>query len=126
VVWEGGERKLTPYPIWAPPRDLNALEDGMDSHDHRVLGPRLDLFHQQDEAPGTAFWHPRGATTYRLIEGFIRREMRRAGFQEVRTPQLLSRSLWGSPGLCQPSGIREFGRRSIRRCRNSMRDRRCD
>jgi threonyl-tRNA synthetase len=70
----------------------------MDSHDHRVLGPRLGLFHQQDEAPGTAFWHPRGATLYRLIENYIRGEMRRAGFLEVRTPQLLSRSLWERSG----------------------------
>jgi threonyl-tRNA synthetase len=44
----------------------------MDNHDHRVLGPRLDLFHQQDEAPGAVSWHPRGATLYRLIENYIR------------------------------------------------------
>ncbi len=66
----------------------------MDSHDHRILGPRLDLFHQQEEAPGAAFWHPRGATLYRLVENYIRSEMHRGGFREVRTPQLLSRSLW--------------------------------
>jgi len=65
----------------------------MDSHDHRILGPRLDLFHQQEEAPGTAFWHPRGATLYRLIENYIRCEMQRGGFREVRTPHLLSSSL---------------------------------
>jgi threonyl-tRNA synthetase len=70
----------------------------MDSHDHRVLGPRLELFHQDDDAPGTAFWQPRGATLYRLIETYIRREMQRAGFNEVRTPQLLSRSLWERSG----------------------------
>jgi len=70
----------------------------MDLYDHRVLGPRLGLFHQQDEAPGTAFWHPRGAMLYRLIESYIRREMRRTGFLEVRTPQLLSRSLWERSG----------------------------
>jgi len=87
---------------------LTALEDVMDSHDHRVLGPRLDLFHQQDEAPGTAFWHARGATIYRLIESFIRREMRRAGFQEVRTPQLLSRSLWERSGHWQKFGANMF------------------
>jgi len=66
----------------------------LDSHDHRILGPRLDLFHQQEEAPGAAFWHPRGATLYRLVENYIRSEMHRGGFREVRTPQLLSRSLW--------------------------------
>lgn len=66
----------------------------MDAHDHRLLGPRLDLFHQQEEGPGMAFWHPRGATIYRLIENYIRREMSRAGFQEVRTPQLRGSVLW--------------------------------
>jgi threonyl-tRNA synthetase len=70
----------------------------MDSNDHRVLGPRLDLFHQQEEAPGTAFWHPRGAVLYRIIEGYIRDEMRRGGFREVRTPQLISRALWERSG----------------------------
>jgi threonyl-tRNA synthetase len=80
----------------------------MDSRDHRILGPRLDLFHQQDEAPGTVFWHPRGATIYRLIESFIRREMRRAGFQEVRTPQLLSKSLWERSGHWQKFGAHMF------------------
>jgi threonyl-tRNA synthetase len=70
----------------------------MDPYDHRLLGPRLGLFHQQDEAPGAAFWHPRGATLYRLIESYIRREMQRAGFHEIRTPQLLSRSLWERSG----------------------------
>ena len=70
----------------------------MDSHDHRMLGPRLDLFHQQEEAPGAAFWHPRGAVLYRVIEDYIRREMRHARFREVRTPQLLAQSLWERSG----------------------------
>jgi threonyl-tRNA synthetase len=74
------------------------LEDIMDPYDHRMLGPRLGLFHQQDEAPGAAFWHPRGAALYRLIESYVRGEMRRAGFQEIRTPQLLARSLWERSG----------------------------
>ena len=70
----------------------------MDSYDHRLLGPRLDLFHQQEDAPGAAFWLPRGATLYRIIETYIHSEMRRANFREVRTPQLLSRSLWERSG----------------------------
>jgi threonyl-tRNA synthetase len=80
----------------------------MDDHDHRLLGPRLDLFHQQEEAPGMAFWHPRGATIYRLIENYIRREMSRAGFQEVRTPQLLARSLWERSGHLGKFGANMF------------------
>jgi threonyl-tRNA synthetase len=80
----------------------------MDSHDHRILGPRLDLFHQQEEAPGTAFWHPRGATLYRLIENYIRCEMQHGGFMEVRTPQLLSRSLWERSGHWGKFGANMF------------------
>jgi threonyl-tRNA synthetase len=70
----------------------------MDAHDHRLLGPRLDLFHQQEDAPGTVFWHPRGAVLYRTIESYIRARMQCAGFNEVRTPQLMSRSLWERSG----------------------------
>lgn len=70
----------------------------MDLDDHRTLGPRLDLFHLQEEAPGGVFWHPRGATLYRLLESYIRQEMCRCGYQEVRTPQLLTRSLWERSG----------------------------
>jgi threonyl-tRNA synthetase len=80
----------------------------MDNHDHRILGPRLDLFHQQEEAPGSAFWHPRGMTLYRLIENYIRREMRQAGFREVRTPQLMSRSLWERSGHWSKFGANMF------------------
>src|SRR5215831_1873726 len=83
-------------------------EDTMDNHDHRVLGPELRLFHQQEEAPGTAFWHPRGALLYRLIENYILREMRQAGFREVRTPQLLSRSLWERSGHWAKFGANMF------------------
>lgn len=71
---------------------------GPDAYDHRVLGTRLDLFHQQEEGPGMVFWHPRGFAIYRVVEDYIRRRMREAGFQEVRTPQLLSWSLWEQSG----------------------------
>lgn len=70
----------------------------MNDIDHRQLGHALDLFHQQEEGPGMVFWHPRGWDIYRLIEDFIRGRMRRAGFREVRTPQLLARSLWERSG----------------------------
>jgi threonyl-tRNA synthetase len=84
------------------------LEETMDRHDHRMLGPRLDLFHQQEEAPGAVFWHPRGAALYRLIESYLRREMRRAGFREVRTPQLLARTLWERSGHWDKHGDNMF------------------
>lgn len=69
-----------------------------DPSDHRVLGTKLDLFHQQEEGPGMVFWHPRGFALYRVIEDYIRRRMREAGFQEIRTPQLLAMSLWERSG----------------------------
>jgi len=69
-----------------------------DAYDHRVLGTKLDLFHQQEEGPGMVFWHPRGWALYRVIEDYIRRRMREAGFAEIRTPQLLSYSLWEASG----------------------------
>ena len=70
----------------------------MEAHDHRKLGAKLDLFHQQEDAPGTAFWHANGATICLLLEGYLRREMQRAGFREVRTPQLMARALWERSG----------------------------
>jgi threonyl-tRNA synthetase len=70
----------------------------MDDHDHRALGNRLDLFHQQDEAPGMVFWHPRGFALYRVIEDYIRARMAGAGFREIRTPQLIDRALWEASG----------------------------
>lgn len=76
----------------------------MDGHDHRAIANRMDLFHQQEEGPGMAFWHPRGFALYRIVEDTMRRRMRRMGFREVRTPQLLARSLWEQSGHWQKFG----------------------
>jgi threonyl-tRNA synthetase len=76
----------------------------MDIDDHRAIANRLDLFHQQEEGPGVVFWHPRGYAIYRVIEDYIRRHMRRAGFREIRTPQLLARSLWEASGHWEKFG----------------------
>ncbi|WP_420348273.1 threonine--tRNA ligase [Pelagibius sp.] len=73
----------------------------MEDQDHRVIARRMDLFHQQEEGPGMIFWHPRGFAIYQLIEEEIRERMRAAGFQEVRTPQLLDRALWEASGHWQ-------------------------
>ena len=80
----------------------------MDDSDHRVIGNRLGLFHQQDEAPGMAFWHPRGFALYQVVEEYIRRRMRDAGYREVRTPLLLARSLWEASGHWQKFGANMF------------------
>ncbi len=80
----------------------------MDLNDHRHLGRRLDLFHQQEEGPGMVFWHPRGFALYHLIEDYIRARMRKAGFAEIRTPQVLSRALWEKSGHWQKFGANMF------------------
>lgn len=80
----------------------------MDALDHRSLGNRLDLFHQQEEGPGMVFWHPRGWAIYRAIEDHIRAYMRRAGFQEVRSPQILARELWERSGHWEKFGANMF------------------
>jgi len=66
--------------------------------DHRRLGAELDLFHLQEEAPGSVFWHPRGLVLVRAIEDHIRRIVAVDGYREVRTPQVVARSIWESSG----------------------------
>jgi threonyl-tRNA synthetase len=66
--------------------------------DHRVLISRLDLCHFQDEAPAMVFWHPRGFQLYRLLEDAAREHVLAAGYREVRTPQLVRRSVWEASG----------------------------
>ncbi len=80
----------------------------MDPHDHRAIANRMDLFHQQEEGPGMVFWHPRGFAIYRIVEDYIRRRMRRAGFREIRTPQLLARALWEKSGHWEKFGDNMF------------------
>ena len=80
----------------------------MRDNDHRAIGNRMDLFHFQEEAPGMAFWHPRGFAIYRIIEDAIRKRMRAAGFGEVRTPQVLDRALWEASGHWQKFGDNMF------------------
>jgi threonyl-tRNA synthetase len=76
--------------------------------DHREIGRRLELFHQDEECPGAIFWHPRGAILYELLESFIRRRMRAAGYQEVRSPSLLPRELWERSGHWDKFGANMF------------------
>ena len=86
---------------WPSQKELDQylfrLEEA-ERRDHRKLGRELDLFHLQEEAVGSVFWHPKGWTLYRAIEDYMRRRLERAGYQEVRTPQLLDRSLWEASG----------------------------
>lgn len=73
----------------------------LDANDHRAVGPRLGLFHLQDEAPGMVFWHPKGLVLMQALEAAVRRRTHAEGYQEVRTPQLLRRSLWEASGHWQ-------------------------
>jgi threonyl-tRNA synthetase len=86
---------------WASEKDLKQylfqLEEA-EKRDHRRLGRELDLFHQQEEAAGSVFWHPKGWTLYRTIESYMRRRLETNGYVEVRTPQLIDRSLWEASG----------------------------
>ena len=66
--------------------------------DHRKLARDMDLFHLQEEAPGMVFWHPNGWAIYRTLEDYMRRRLRRAGYQEIRTPQVVDRVLWERSG----------------------------
>lgn len=70
----------------------------MDADDHRAIGNRLDLFHFQDDAPGMVFWHPRGLAILRELEEASRRHVRREGYLEVRSPQLLRKAIWERSG----------------------------
>src|SRR5689334_1423014 len=76
---------------------LFQLEEA-EKRDHRRLGRELDLFHQQEEAVGSVFWHPKGWTLYRTIESYLRNRLDKAGYLEIRTPQLIDRSLWEKSG----------------------------
>jgi len=76
---------------------LHRLEEA-EKRDHRRLGTQLDLFHVQEEAPGQVFWHPKGWTIWQQVESHMRRVYRDNGYQEVRAPQILERSLWERSG----------------------------
>jgi len=76
---------------------LRMLEEA-EKRDHRRLGTQLDLFHMQEEAPGLVFWHPKGWTLWQQVEQYMRRVYRDNGYQEVRAPQILDRSLWEKTG----------------------------
>jgi len=86
---------------WAKKEDQDAyltmLEEA-EKRDHRKLGRELDLFHFQDEAPGLVFWHPKGWTIWKQVEQYVRGVYRDSGYQEVKAPQILDRSLWEKTG----------------------------
>ena len=76
---------------------LHMLEEA-EKRDHRKLGKQLDLFHMQDEAPGMVFWHPKGWVIWQQVEQHMRRVYQDNGYQEIRCPMILDRSLWEKSG----------------------------
>src|SRR5438105_7114560 len=72
---------------------LRQIEEA-EKRDHRKLGREMDLFHFQEEAPGSVFWHPKGWTLFQILENYIRRRQMEAGYAEVNAPELIDSSLW--------------------------------
>ena len=76
---------------------LHQIEEA-ERRDHRRIGREMDLFHIQEEAVGSIFWHPKGWRLYTVLQDYMRRAQNAAGYEEVRTPQLVDRSLWEASG----------------------------
>ena len=86
---------------WTSRKDLKAYLHRIkeaEKRDHRRIGPQLDLFHFQEEAPGMVFWHRDGWTLYTVLESYIRQLLLENDYQEVQTPQMLARTLWERSG----------------------------
>ncbi len=105
AYWRGDQRNAQLQRIygtaWARKEDqaayLQRLEEA-EKRDHRRLGRELDLFHFQEEAPGLAFWHPKGWAIWQAVEQYMRGVYRDSGYQEVRAPQVLDVALWKRSG----------------------------
>jgi threonyl-tRNA synthetase len=105
AYWRGDARNAQLQRVygtaWANEKDLKQylfqLEEA-EKRDHRRIGREMDLFHLQEEAAGSVFWHPKGWVLYRTIENYLRRRLDANGYVEVRTPQLVDRSLWIASG----------------------------
>jgi threonyl-tRNA synthetase len=105
AYWRGDHRNAMLSRIygtaWRDQKELDAylhqLEEA-ERRDHRRIGREMDLFHIQEEATGSIFWHPKGWRLYRTAEAYMRRRLEAHGYQEVRTPQLVDRKLWEASG----------------------------
>ncbi len=105
AYWRGDHRNAMLTRIygtaWRDQKELDAhlhqLEEA-ERRDHRRIGREMDLFHIQEEAVGSIFWHPKGWKLYRTVEDYMRRRLDASGYDEVRTPQLVDRSLWERSG----------------------------
>jgi len=115
AYWRGDSKRPMLQRIygtaWANEKDLAAylhmLEEA-EKRDHRKLGRQLGLFHLQEEAAGSVFWHAKGWVLYREIEAYVRRRLDAGGYSEVKTPQLVDRSLWEASGHWEKFGENMF------------------
>ncbi len=105
AYWRGDSNRATLTRIygtaWRDDKELQAYltqVEEAEKRDHRKIGKELDLFHMQDEAQGSVFWHPKGWTIWVALEGYMRRRLRDAGYQEVKTPQLMDSRFWEASG----------------------------
>ena len=111
AYWRGDSRNPMLQRIygtaWASDRDLAAyltmLEEA-EKRDHRRLGREMDLYHFQEEGPGSVFWHPKGWTLFQTLIAYMRRMQTQAGYVEVNTPDMLDRSLWETSGHWEKFG----------------------
>src|SRR5271170_6497776 len=105
AYWRGDHRNAMLSRIygtaWRDQKELDAylhmLEES-ERRDHRRIGKDMGLFHLEEAATGSVFWHPKGWKLYRTVEAYMRRRLDAAGYQEVKTPQLVDRALWERSG----------------------------
>ena len=111
AYWRGSNRNKMLQRIygtaWPDKKQLNAylvqLSEA-EKRDHRKLGKQLNLFHMQEEAPGMAFWHPRGWTLYQTLMQYMRDEQRKRDYREINTPEVVDFSLWKRSGHADKFG----------------------
>ncbi|MDP1642886.1 MAG: threonine--tRNA ligase, partial [Phenylobacterium sp.] len=115
AYWRGDHRNAQLQRIygtaWATEADLAAYLQRVEEaerRDHRKIGKAMDLFHIQEEGKGMVFWHAKGWTLYREVEAYIRRRLTKDGYEEVKTPQILDRSLWEASGHWEKFGANMF------------------
>ena len=105
AYWRGDSKNAMLQRIygtaWGNAKDLKAYLHRLaeaEKRDHRKLGKKYNLFHLQEEAPGMVFWHPKGWSVYTAIEAYMRQLQRLNGYEEIKTPQVVDRSLWERSG----------------------------
>ncbi len=105
AYWKGNSKNEMLQRIygtaWKNDKDLKQyleMIEESEKRDHRKIGKELNLFHFQDDAPGSVFWHHKGWTLYRIIQEYMREKLENSGYEEVNTPQLVDSSLWKVSG----------------------------